>query len=93
MPVIGRTQLTALNKVDVSIVAPNQYRQEILDIVVADINKVTTGLGEEYKVVIQGLDKPVDWVRNGPLHLSMYIPFTYIIIPENVSSINVMPDY
>jgi len=93
VPVVGRTQLTALSRVDVSIVAPDQYRKEIIALILADIKEVTAGLGEEYKVVVQGLDRPVRWVRDGSLHLSMFVPFSYIVIPENVNAINVNSDY
>jgi hypothetical protein len=87
VPVNGRTEFTAVGSVDVSVVNPNQYRQQILDLIAKDIKSVTGMLGDDYKVVIEGIDKPVEWVRSGPLQLSLYVPYSYKVIPKNINSI------
>jgi hypothetical protein len=88
VPVSGRTEFTSVGSVDVSVVNPNQYRQQILDLIAKDIKGVTGMLGEDYKVVIEGIDKPVEWIRSGPLQLSLYVPYTYKVIPKNINSIS-----
>jgi hypothetical protein len=88
VPVNGRTEFSAVGSVDVSVVNPNQYRQQILDLIAKDIKNVTGMLGEDYKVVIDGIDKPVEWIRSGPLQLSLYVPYSYKVIPKNINSIH-----
>ena len=87
VPVEGRVEVIALADVDVSVVNPNQYRYEILDLVSKDINYITEKLGEDYRVVLEGINRPVQWSRSGPLHLSLYVPYSYTVIPKNVTTI------
>lgn len=93
VPVEGRTELKALSSVDVSIVSPNAYRSEIIKLFSEDVKSVTNSLGDEYRVYVEGIDMPVQWVRVGPLQLALYIPYRYVVIPNNVNSIMVTSDY
>lgn len=87
IPVIGRVELIPLSEVNVSVVNPGQYRNEILGLVADDIKFITGKLGQEYKVVLEGINQPVMWNRAGPLHLSLYIPYSYTVVPESIKSI------
>lgn len=73
-------------------VNPHQYRSNIIELVAKDVNTTTSALGKDYRVIMQGLDQPVQWVRVGPVQLAMYIPYSYHIIPSNISSF-FSPDY
>mgnify|MGYP000317227629 CR=1 FL=1 len=86
VPVEGRTELVAYGEAEVSVVNPNQYRSNIIALVADDVKKTTSAMGPEYRVLMSGLDAPVKWVRAGPVHLAMYIPYSYQIIPDNISS-------
>ncbi|WP_143710933.1 hypothetical protein [Saccharophagus degradans] len=92
VPVEGRTELIAYDEPDVSVVNPHQYRSNIIELVAKDVNTTTSALGKDYRVIMQGLDQPVQWVRVGPVQLAMYIPYSYHIIPSNISSF-FSPDY
>ncbi len=82
----GRTTLHANGGVDISVVNPHGYRDEIIALYAADAKKVTSALGDDYKVVTRGIDRPVRWVRIGLLELALYIPYTYDVLPTSVSS-------
>jgi hypothetical protein len=84
--VTGRTQLDPVGDVHISVVDPHQYRGEIVDLVVADVRRVTAGLGGEYRVVVQGIDRPVEWFRLGAIELGLYVPYQYTVIPESLTS-------
>ncbi|MDP5208330.1 hypothetical protein [Microbulbifer sp. 2205BS26-8] len=90
---VGRTEFNSLGSVDVSVVNPNQYRSEIIALFSADAKAVATSLGEDYKVIVEGIDRPVQWVRVGPLQLALYVPYSYNVIPNNINSIIMAPDY
>ena len=80
----GRTKLTPDGDVDISVVAPHGYRDDIIALFAADAKKVTSALGEDYKVVTQGIDRPVRWVRIGLLELALYVPYRYEVLPTTV---------
>ena len=87
IPVSGRVEIEVLDDIDVSIVNPSQYRSKILKLVTEDIKDVTTSLGEDYRVVLSRIDGPVQWVKSGSINLTMYINYSYTVIPENISTV------
>lgn len=89
--VTGRTTLDVDGDVDISIVAPHQYRDEIIELYAADAKKITTALGEDYKVVTTGIDRPVKWVRMGLLELALFVPYKFDVVPATVSTFVNMP--
>ncbi len=91
---VGRTQLEPDGDVDISIVGPEQYRAEIVARFAEDTRKVTAALGAEYRVVVQGIDRPVEWNRLGLLDLALYVPYSYVVLPSNITSyISVPTDF
>ncbi|MFS1526327.1 hypothetical protein ACL7TT_19890 [Microbulbifer sp. 2304DJ12-6] len=90
---VGRTEFNSLGSIDVSVVNPNQYRSEIIALFSADAKAVATSLGDDYKVIVEGIDRPVQWVRVGPLQLALYVPYSYNVIPDNITSISLTPEY
>ena len=87
LSVVGRTQLEPVGDVEISVVDPHQYRGEIIKLVAGDIGQVTTTLGTEYRVVVEGIDRPVEWFRLGLLDLGLFIPYRYTVIPQSVTSV------
>lgn len=79
--VVGRTEFDAADEVEVSIVDPNQYRGEIIGLVARDIKRVTAALGENYRIRLSGIDRQVKWVRSGLSEVTLYIPYTYEVLP------------
>lgn len=80
----GRTTLSAQGDVVISVVAPHSYRDEIIALYAADAKKVASALGDEYKVVTRGIDRPVRWVRMGLLELALFVPYRYDVLPSSV---------
>jgi hypothetical protein len=85
--VAGRTTLDPDGSVDISIVSPHRYRDEIIALYAADAKKVTAALGEDYKIVTTGIDRPVEWVRIGLLELGLFVPYSYQVVPTSIQSI------
>ena len=48
---------------------------------------VTSTLGAEYRVVVGGIDRPVEWFRLGLLDLGLFIPYRYAVIPQSITSV------
>jgi hypothetical protein len=81
----GRTIVDGDGDFEISLVKPSQYRDEVIALFAADVKKVTAALGSDYKVVVQGIDKPIQWVRDGMLEVTIFVPYTYDVLPASVS--------
>ena len=88
---VGRTRITALDDIAVSVVNPFQYRKEVMDLIIDEVNDVTGKLGPDYRVILTGIDGELEWVRSGDLNLAFYLPYKYMVIPDSLNSI-VDPD-
>jgi hypothetical protein len=84
---VGRTVVSPTGKVDISILDPDQYRGEIIKLIAAEINLTKGELGNDYKVILDGLEKPLSWRRTGVVELELYIPYRYRVIPGSITSI------
>ena len=83
----GRTVVSATGAVDISILNPEQYRGEVIKLITAEIKLITSELGDDYKVILQDLERPLEWRRVGIIDLELYIPYRFQIIPGTISSI------
>lgn len=91
--VTGRTTLDPDGDVYISVVAPHQYRDEIIQLYAADAKKITAALGDDYKVVTTGIDRPVEWVRMGLLELALFVPYKFDVVPATVSTFISTPPF
>ena len=83
---VGRTIVDGDGDFEISIVNPAQYRDRVIDLMAADVKKVTAALGSDYKVVLRGIDQPIRWVRDGMLELTIFVPYRYDVLPSSVTS-------
>jgi hypothetical protein len=83
---VGRTIIDGDGEFEISIVNPMQYRDRVIDLMAADVKKVTAALGPDYKVVLNGIDQPIQWVRDGMLELTIFVPYRYDVLPASVTS-------
>lgn len=89
--VTGRTKLDPDGGVDISIVAPHRYRAEIISLFAQDAKSITSALGEDYKIVATGIDRPVRWVRMGLLELALFVPYKFEVLPSTVNTFVAVP--
>lgn len=89
----GRTLVEIDSDVEVSIVNPQQYRNQVIGLMAEDVNSVTSALGDDYRVVLSGIDRPVQWARVGSTDVAIFIPYEYMVVPTSVSSIGSPWDY
>jgi len=83
---VGRTLIDGDGDFEISIVKPSQYRDRVIELFAADVKKVTAALGPDYKVVARGIDQPIQWVRDGMLEVTIFVPYTYDVLPATVTS-------
>jgi hypothetical protein len=83
---VGRTIVDEDGDFEISIVNPAQYRDRVIELFAADVKKVTASLGPDYKVVANGIDLPIEWVRAGMLEVTIFVPYRYDVLPASVTS-------
>lgn len=82
VPEVGRAQMDEIGDSTLSIVGPDQYRQEIASLVAKDAAALAATMGEGYGVEVEGLNMPVQWARSGPSEVMLYIPYKLTIVPK-----------
>ena len=82
----GRSAIDVYGDAEVSIVNPSQYREQVVKLYAADSKLVTSTLGPDYRVITRGIDRQLQWVRDGMTDITLFIPYEYDVIPANVSS-------
>ena len=93
LDMVGRTEVFVDGDIEVSIVNPDQYRAEAIRLFADDVKTVTEALGDDYRVIVSGIDKPIEWARAGSLSVAIYIPYEYMVVPTTVSGVTVVPEY
>ncbi|AQR75671.1 TonB-dependent receptor [Sphingomonas sp. LM7] len=83
VPAAGRAEIRgSSDDFTLSIVGPDKFRGEILDIIAADAKAISARLGTDYGVEIKGLDRPVEWSRAGLTEVFLYVPYNMVVRPK-----------
>jgi hypothetical protein len=76
---VGRSTMTVSFGPTLSMLRPDQYRGQIIDLIAADAARSAEKFGPDYGVDVSGLDRPVEWTRAGPLEVFLYLPAAYTV--------------
>lgn len=82
VPTVGRAEMRRTGDLTLSVVAPDQYRGQIIDLVAADARATAAKLGPDYATEAKGLDRPVEWSRASLTEVFLYVPYTYSVVPK-----------
>lgn len=81
VPAAGRAEMRAAGALTLSIVAPDQYRGQLLDLIAQDARATAGRFGPQQQVEAHGLDRPVEWRRAGVTEVFLYIPHRLVFRP------------
>ncbi|MFT3808629.1 MAG: hypothetical protein QM698_01795 [Micropepsaceae bacterium] len=73
-PKTGRTEILADTRWDLTLIGPENNRDELIGLIAADAKKTAALFGGGFAVEVDGLHNPIAWYQSGPLDL--YIPYT-----------------
>ncbi len=79
---VGRALMETSDDLTLSVVAPDQYRGAIADVISTDAKSMAAKLGDGYGVEIEGLNRPVEWARSGLSEVLLYVPYKLVIVPK-----------
>ncbi len=82
VPAVGRAEMKPTGDLTLSVVGPDQYRGQIVDLVSADARATAAKLGPDYAVEAKGLDRPVEWSRASLTEVFLYVPYSYSVVPK-----------
>lgn len=81
VPASGRSEMLPTGDLTLSVVGPEQYRPQILDLVAADARTVAGRFGPDYRVELRGADQAVAWSRASLTEVFLYVPYNYSVTP------------
>ena len=83
VPTVGRAEMKAYSEMTLSVVNPEQYRGQIIDLVAKDTNATSGRFGPGYGVEVTGLDRPVQWKQASMTEVLLFLPAAATIRPRN----------
>ena len=78
----GRTEILPTQDWNLTLIGPQRYRGEVLNLVADDARKVAGTFGGDYAVTAEGLQLPLSWYQSGPLELALYVPYKLTVTPR-----------
>lgn len=75
-PKTGRTEVLADGRWDLTLIGPENNRDELIAKIAADAKKTAGLFGSAFAVQVDGLQSPIAWYQSGPLDLDLYLPYT-----------------
>ena len=86
----GRSEFQATDDTSISVINPNQYRHDVIKLIVSEVNLITNSLNGDYGAKIKGINQELQWARSGELNLAFFIPYSYDIIPSTLNSLTII---
>lgn len=80
---VGRALMEEDGDLTLSVVAPDQYRPAIARAIAADAHATSDAFGPDYAVEVEGLNRPVEWARDGLAGVLLYIPYKLTVVPKH----------
>ena len=82
VPPSGRALLEKRGSLTLTIINPDQYRDEIVRLVADGAKKSAGFFGPEYGVDVTGLDQELAWAQVSGTEVFLYIPYRFTIKPK-----------
>jgi hypothetical protein len=82
VPPDGRSLMEKKGGLTLTIINPDQYRDEIVKLVAAEAKRYAGYFGAEYGVEVSGLNEQLAWSQVSNADVFLYIPYRFIIKPR-----------
>lgn len=82
IPKTGRGVVEPSFGVTLTIVDPDQYRDQIVQAVADSARKYSAMFGADYGVQVSGIEGQVAWSQVSPTEVFLFIPYTYTVVPR-----------
>ncbi len=79
VPATGRSQIEQKGGLALTIINPEQYRDEIYRRIAAGSKHAVSFYGPEYSLDVSGLDRAIAWKQVSNTQVFLYIPYSFVI--------------
>ncbi len=79
VPATGRSQISQTGTMALTIVNPEQYRDEIYKRIAAGVQRAVGPYGADYGAQITGLDREIAWAQVSNTEVFLYIPYSFLV--------------
>ncbi|GAA0475020.1 hypothetical protein GCM10009096_15790 [Parasphingorhabdus litoris] len=79
---VGRAEFLGKGDITLSVVAPDQYRGDVIGAIAKDASEVASRIGADYAVQLDGMQERVEWIRWGGKQVMLYIPYKMRVLPK-----------
>lgn len=78
----GRATVETSGTIQLTVINPDQYRDQVLKLVAADARRNAALFGPEFTFNIAGTDQPVVWTQVSSTEVFLFVPYRYTINPK-----------
>jgi len=82
IPKTGRGVVEPVGGFTLTIVNPDQYRDQIVQLVADSARHYSAMFGPDYGVQVTGIDGQVSWSQVSPTEVFLYVPYSYTVVPR-----------
>ena len=79
VPATGRSEIHQKGVMALTIVNPEQYRDEIYRRIAAGAQRAASFYGEGFKAQVTGLDREIAWAQVSTTEVFLYIPYAFVV--------------
>lgn len=79
VPASGRSEIHQKGDLSLTIINPEQYRDEIYRKIAAGSKHAASFYGPDYSVEITGLDREIAWAQVSNTEVFLYIPYSFVV--------------
>ena len=83
VPSVGRAEIKASEDLSLSVVNPEQYREQIIGLIASNAMAAAGKFGPGYGVTVEGLQGRVQWSRASLTEVLLYLPATFTVLPKD----------
>ena len=82
VPASGRSLMEKRGGLTLTIINPDQYRDEIVKLIAKESLKYTSFFGDNYGVEVTGLNEQLNWAQASGTEVFLFIPYRFSIKPK-----------
>lgn len=79
VPATGRSQIAQKGEIALTIVNPDQYRDEVYKRVATAARHAATFYGADYGAQVTGLDRALAWKQVSNTEVFLYVPYSFVV--------------
>ncbi len=82
VPPDGRSLMEKQGSLTLTIINPDQYRDEIVKLIATEANRYSSYFGAGYGVEVAGLSEQLAWSQISNTQVFLYIPYRFVVKPR-----------